>query len=151
MGHQPDTNNVTELSPAGATLGTFPVGVGPDAIAFDGTNMWVANGGNDNVTELSPAGATLGTFALGDNPYGLAFDGTNMWASVMGSNSVAKLSPTGATLGTFPAGNRSGQDGVRWRAHVGRRLLGHQRHRAVERRARCARARGCERRFVIPA
>jgi ABC-type Fe3+-hydroxamate transport system substrate-binding protein len=39
----------------GVTGGTFPVGGGPDAIAFDGTNMWVANGGN-TVTELPPAG-----------------------------------------------------------------------------------------------
>ena len=45
-------NNVTELSPSGATLGTFPAGSSPTAIAFDGTHMWVTNDGSDNVTEL---------------------------------------------------------------------------------------------------
>ena len=45
-----ESNTVTELSPAGVTLGTFPVGSGPTAIAFDGTNMWVTSGAT--VTEL---------------------------------------------------------------------------------------------------
>jgi DNA-binding beta-propeller fold protein YncE len=45
-------NNVTELSPAGATLGTFAVGGSPEGIAFDGTHVWVTNAGAGNVTEL---------------------------------------------------------------------------------------------------
>jgi DNA-binding beta-propeller fold protein YncE len=40
----------------GVTGGTFPVGSGPDGIAFDGTNMWVANSNDNTVTELPPAG-----------------------------------------------------------------------------------------------
>jgi DNA-binding beta-propeller fold protein YncE len=46
------SNNVTKLSPEGAALGTFAVGNEPDAIAFDGTNMWVTNGLGNNVTAL---------------------------------------------------------------------------------------------------
>ena len=47
-------NDVTELSPAGATLGTFAVGKCPSpvGIAFDGAHMWVANLGSNTVTEL---------------------------------------------------------------------------------------------------
>ena len=56
----------------------------PQGIAFDGTNMWVTNMGNDNATKLSPAGATLGTYPVGD---------------AAGSRSTARTcgSPTGAT------------------------------------------------------
>jgi DNA-binding beta-propeller fold protein YncE len=49
-----DDSTVTELSPTGATLGTFATvtfGTGPDAslrasetpMAFDGTHMWLVN------------------------------------------------------------------------------------------------------------
>jgi DNA-binding beta-propeller fold protein YncE len=48
------SNNVTELSPVGVTLGTFAAGSHPDAIAFDGTNMWVANA-SSNVSPLHVA------------------------------------------------------------------------------------------------
>jgi DNA-binding beta-propeller fold protein YncE len=98
------SNNVTKLSPSGATLGTFAVGDGPMGIAFDGTNMWVTNAGSNNVTKLSPTGTPLGTFAVGDGPWGIAFDGTNMWVANDGNGNVTKLSPTGTALGTFAVG-----------------------------------------------
>jgi DNA-binding beta-propeller fold protein YncE len=41
---------VTELSPTGATLGTFAAGDTPMGLAFDGMHMWVA--GSEGVTEL---------------------------------------------------------------------------------------------------
>jgi len=81
---------VTELSPTGATLHTFSVGLYP-AVAFDGTNMWVAISTNSNVTELSPTGATLGTFPVGNAPRGIAFDGTHMWVANMGDGTVTEL------------------------------------------------------------
>ena len=75
-------------------------------MAFDGTNMWIANSGSNSVTKLSPTGAVLGTFTIGSGPAGIAFDGTNMWVANSGSNSVTELSPSGAVLGTFAVGTR---------------------------------------------
>jgi hypothetical protein len=46
------SNNVTELSPMGATLGTFGVGSAPMGIAFDGAHLWVVNTYDHTVTEL---------------------------------------------------------------------------------------------------
>jgi hypothetical protein len=47
------SDNVTKLSPSGATLGTFAVGNSPEGIAFDGAHMWVTNvTPTGNVTEL---------------------------------------------------------------------------------------------------
>lgn len=79
----------------GVTGGTFPVGNGPDAMAFDGTNMWVTNFGSNTVTELSPTGATLRTVTVGSNPDAIAFDGTDMWVADGGDNTVTELPPAG--------------------------------------------------------
>jgi hypothetical protein len=83
---------------------TFPVGSKPDGIAFDGANIWVANGGGNTVTKLrSSDGVSLGTFTVGANPFGIAFDGANLW--VANSTGVTKLRASdGSNLGTFSVG-----------------------------------------------
>jgi hypothetical protein len=44
---------VTELRASdGNTVGTFAVGSGPYAGAFDGANVWVANNASDTVSKL---------------------------------------------------------------------------------------------------
>jgi hypothetical protein len=43
---------ILELSPTGATLGTFTLGSFSQGIAFDGAHMWVANENDNDVTEL---------------------------------------------------------------------------------------------------
>ncbi|HZW91764.1 MAG TPA: hypothetical protein VFF64_02220 [Candidatus Eremiobacteraceae bacterium] len=74
-------------------------------VAFDGTNIWVANSGSGSVTELlASSGAVVGTYSVGGNPQGVAFDGTNIWVA-NGSNSVTKLlDSTGAVVGTYSVG-----------------------------------------------
>jgi hypothetical protein len=85
---------VTKLSSAGATLGTYSVGSGPQYVAVDQSgNVWVANYGSANVTKLSSAGATLGTYSVGSNPIGIAVDQSgNVWVANYGSANVTKLS-----------------------------------------------------------
>ena len=69
------SNNVTELSPTGATLGTYAVGNDPYGIAFDGANMWVTNFFDGTVTELSvgpdPCGSTCTDTATDPNNCGM--------------------------------------------------------------------------------
>jgi hypothetical protein len=36
----------------GVSLGSFPVGAGAFAIAFDGANMWVANFNGNDISKL---------------------------------------------------------------------------------------------------
>jgi DNA-binding beta-propeller fold protein YncE len=61
-------------------------------VAFDGTNIWVANMSGNNATELRASdGALLGTFFVGLSPQGLAFDGVYMWVTNHKSNTASKL------------------------------------------------------------
>jgi hypothetical protein len=84
---------------------TFPVGSNPAGLAFDGSNIWVAN--SSSVTKLRASdGANLGTFPAGSSPRAVAFDGANIWAANLNSDNVTKLRASdGANLGTFPAGD----------------------------------------------
>ena len=90
----------------GAEVGTYPVGVGPFGIAFDGTNIWVANSGETTVTKLlAGTGAVVGTHPVGSAPFSVSFDGTNIWISNFNSGNVTKLlASTGAEVGTYPVG-----------------------------------------------
>ena len=73
-------------------LRTLPIGPGPQAVAFDGTSIWVTNVGSGNVTKLRASdGAALGTFPVGSSPFGVAFDGTSIWVADFNSGSVTKL------------------------------------------------------------
>lgn len=85
----------------------FSISSAPRAVAFDGTNIWVANGVTNNVTKLRTSdGFVLGTFPVGIQPVGVAFDGANIWVSNSGTNDLTKLRASdGANLGSFAVGN----------------------------------------------
>src|SRR5205085_747178 len=86
---------------------SFPVGSGPNGVAFDGASIWVTNNGSNNVTKLRASdGALQGTFNVGAKPVGVAFDGANIWVANLSSNSVTKLRASdGALQGTFSVGS----------------------------------------------
>jgi len=97
------------VNPGDRSACTFTVGgTGPNAIAFDGANMWVANFNSDNVTELRASdGALLGTFSVGSQPNAVAFDGANIWVANQNTNNVVRIGHTKlgpAVLGSFTVG-----------------------------------------------
>ena len=67
----------------------------PSGIAFDGTNMWIANYYSYTVTMITPTGAITTYSGIGRWPEDIAFDGTNMWTANPADNSVTKITPTG--------------------------------------------------------
>ena len=74
------------------TSSTFAVGSGPEALAFDGANIWVANLGSNTVSVLRASdGFHVMTPTVGPSPVGLAFDGANMWVANYGSSTVSVL------------------------------------------------------------
>jgi hypothetical protein len=87
---------------------TFPVGDGPVELAFDGTNIWVANWVGNSVMKLRPSdGSILGTFKVGTRPLDLCSDGANTWVANSDSNTVTKLRASdGMVLNTFDVGSK---------------------------------------------
>ena len=61
----------------------------PAAIAFDRTNVWVANLNSNNVMRLNTDGTVAATYRVGKDPMGVLFDGASMWAANFGSDSVS--------------------------------------------------------------
>ncbi len=106
--------SVVKLSPSGATLGTYNVGMSPHGIAIDAAgNIWVAGvlnrglfgGYSGKVVKLSPTGKILGTFSVGKDLRNLAISASgDVWVTDHAKGDVIKLSPTGAVLGTFKVG-----------------------------------------------
>jgi hypothetical protein len=98
-----------DLLPRG--YGDFEVGHDPVAIAFDGSNIWVANEASKSVTKLRAAdGASLGTYQVGTEPKAIAFDGSNIWVANYFDSTVTKLSASnGQVLGTFASGGMGPQ------------------------------------------
>jgi len=85
---------------------TFRVGNYPLGLAFDGANIWTANGNDGTVTKLRASDGELqGTFQAGHSPSGIVFDGTNIWVSSIEGNKLTKLRASdGEVLGQFLVG-----------------------------------------------
>ena len=90
----------------GTILGKFGPGPAGPGLAFDGANIWVANGGG-LVKLRASDGATVGTFPVNGGTTGPAFDGTYLWVSNQLANTVSKLNPDGNVVGVFPSGGTS--------------------------------------------
>lgn len=87
---------------------TYPVTSNPYGVAFDGTNIWVANLYTGTVTKvLASSGAVVGTYPVGPGASSLAFDGTNIWVTNPSSSGtvIKVLASTGAVVGSYPVGN----------------------------------------------
>ena len=84
-----------------AHAGTFTTRTNPNGVAYDGTNIWVANYGSSTVSKINPInGVILDDYATGSGPEGVAFDGSNIWVANANSNTVSKINPNGTAPGT---------------------------------------------------
>jgi DNA-binding beta-propeller fold protein YncE len=96
-------------APGTVTTAVSNLGDGPTGIAFDGTHLWTANGGN-SVSMITPQATTpypVTTVTTGfTNPQGIVYDGANIWITDAFANTLLKLDPTsGAILKTVAVGN----------------------------------------------
>lgn len=100
------TNSVTEISAITGSVvrvlsgGNYGFNV-PEGLAFDGTNIWVANWNGNSVTELNEStGAWVKTLSDSSydfsTPFSLAFDGKNIW--VANNHSVTVLNAASGAL-----------------------------------------------------
>src|SRR3984957_17269215 len=77
----------------------------PNAIAFDGTSLWVVSSSTNSVSELSASGALIQRVPFGAAPGPLAADGAPIWVSTSGSptssGSVTEITPDGTVATTI--------------------------------------------------
>src|ERR1051326_3267795 len=81
----------------------FEVRRRPEAMMFDGNNIWVANQQSDSIMKLRPTdGTNLGTFETGARPVALAYGGTHVWvANGMRNNVMKFLAKDGCLVDTI--------------------------------------------------
>jgi YVTN family beta-propeller protein len=89
-----------DLLPTGATI---QVGELPQALAFDGTFIYVANTGSSSVSRIRASTCAVegSPISVGVDPVALAFDGTFVYVVNGGSDSVSRIRvSTGAVEGS---------------------------------------------------
>lgn len=80
-------------------LPSVPVSTSPASMAFDGTNLWVVNTGDDTVSKINVASKTvLATYQVGDQPTGIVFDGYYIWVTNKGSHTLSRIDTTTGTV-----------------------------------------------------
>jgi YVTN family beta-propeller protein len=118
-----------QMSMSGAVLQSVPVGAGPFAIAFNGTQVWVANETSNTVTVINGAnGAVVATYPTGITPVGIECDGVHMWIANSNSNTLVEMNFDGSTVATFSVSDPTSGlawDGVRmWVSSFGGSVVG---------------------------
>jgi hypothetical protein len=83
-------------------LGTPGIGAFPKGIAFDGANIWTANG--DGSVSIIPPSHVVQTVTGFIQPFGMVFDGTNMWTTDLGANFLDQLDASGNILQRISTG-----------------------------------------------
>jgi hypothetical protein len=87
------------------------LGIRATQMAFDGTRIWINNGGSSDtamdgsvsIVSLNPI-SVITTHAGFLTPNGVIFDGANVWVSDVGDNSLKKLDANGAVILSVPVG-----------------------------------------------
>lgn len=88
----------------------YTTGVFPRAMAFDGSQVWIANWVDNTITILNAeTGEYVRTLEgeefVGEQPVALAWDGTHMWVANYQDNTVYRLQPNGEVETIFGASN----------------------------------------------
>ena len=123
-------------------VGTYPVGRAPDAVAFDGKYIWVANSNSAQVWILNPeTGQMVNGYSTGVFPTDMVYDGTNIWVSNGFRASLGLGSVTEDTGGRrrirrniYHTRHAAAGTGVRRQVHLGMQLAIRTRSLACARR-----------------
>jgi hypothetical protein len=91
--------------PPGVLTSSATLPGGALSMAFDGTNIWTANGGTlvSIITPQSPYTVTTVTTGF-IHPVGILYDGAHIWVTDSSAQTLLKLDPTGVILQTVNVG-----------------------------------------------
>jgi hypothetical protein len=106
LGTGPGQGSITRYNIVSDTETTFTVGFNqPNGIVFDGTHLWVVDGGDDALYRVNAAnGTVIETLAMGTISSVIAipaFDGTNIWVPVDNGLKVVSTSTPARLLATL--------------------------------------------------
>ncbi len=92
--------------PGAVTVASSTLGDGAFAIAFDGTNLWTANGGGTvSIISPQPPYNVVNTVTTGfAQPAGILYDGANIWVTDSYAGKLFKLDGSGNILQTVSVG-----------------------------------------------
>jgi hypothetical protein len=94
---------IYKIDPVSGLISSANVNPFPRGIAFDGTNIWTANG-DGSVSIYAVAAESLLTVTGFTLPYGLVYDGSNIWVTDLGANNLYKLDGSGNIVQTVSTG-----------------------------------------------
>lgn len=98
----PGSVSIVTLNPL--SVSTVTAGFsGPTGLVYDGTNMWVTDGGDQMLKKLDANGNVVMSVSVGNAPAHPAFDGTNIWVPNGNSASVSVVRAIGSLAGTVLA------------------------------------------------
>jgi streptogramin lyase len=84
---------------------------GSIALAFDGTNVWVANSATDNLTRVNAATGSTTTFALpagASGPRDVLFDGVFLWTANYYSDNLTRINLSSMAMTNISAPTMNG-------------------------------------------
>ncbi len=85
--------SVAEIDPGTHTVKqTIDVGAGPEGLAVDGRNVWVANSLGNTVSQVSAdTEHEVGHYPVGNSPTGVAVGGGSVWVTNAGDGTITRL------------------------------------------------------------
>jgi hypothetical protein len=95
-------------APGAVTVVASNLGNGPNAIAFDGTNLWTTQLFAGSVSIITPQATIpypVTTVTAGfTNPFGILYDGAHIWVVDNGAETLLKLDASGNVIQTVALG-----------------------------------------------
>ena len=85
----------------GVTFEGFPR---PQALAFDGEHIWIADSAENTVTKLSQDGQVVATVSVGDGPRTILYAAGYIWVGNGRDGTVTKVDPSSLVADTYPLG-----------------------------------------------
>jgi YVTN family beta-propeller protein len=96
--------SIAKIDPGTQTVKqTIDVGAGPEGLAVEGRNVWVANSLDNTVSQVSTdTNHEVAHYTVGNSPTGVAVGGGSVWVTNAGDGTITKLDPKdGSTKATI--------------------------------------------------
>ncbi|MFA6216169.1 MAG: hypothetical protein WDL87_00745 [Candidatus Omnitrophota bacterium] len=84
-----------------ATYATYYPDLQPQAVTYDGTNIWTVHYANNILAKMDIAGNVSNRYDTGSNPFDVVYGNSHIWVSNLGDLTVQKFTTAGAIASTI--------------------------------------------------